>query len=304
MGQETKRFAVLGINGYLGRHLAAHLWAAGHAVLGYDIQPACDIEDIPYHAIDVAEASAWEAVETGLDAIFVLSGLTGTHSGFEAYERYLAVNELGLLHLLDLLRRRTHRPRIVFPSSRLVYRGRSEPLSEEAPKESKTIYSANKRAAEGFLQAYQAAFGIPYTVYRICVPYANVVGQGYSFGTIGAFVRLAREQQTIPLYGSGTSRRTFTHVQDICSQMTATALLPETEGQTYNIAGEAFSLADVATWIANRLNARVVSVPWPESELAIESGDTVFDDTKIRALLSSPLRFHLRDWIAAATFIG
>jgi UDP-glucose 4-epimerase len=86
--------------------------------------------------------------------------------------------------------------------------------------------------------------------------------------------------------------------------MTATALLPETEGQTYNIAGEAFSLADVATWIANRLNARVVSVPWPESELAIESGDTVFDDTKIRALLSSPLRFHLRDWIAAATFIG
>jgi UDP-glucose 4-epimerase len=298
------RFAVLGSNGYLGRHVALHLQSQGHQVDGYDQHPTSLVPGIAYAPVNLIDPADWENVDTQVDALYWFCGLTGTRQGFEHYEDYLATNELSLLHLLDCLRRRGHRPRVVFPSSRLVYRGTPEPLPEDAPKESKTIYAANKLAAEGFLHAYQAAFGIPHTIYRICVPYANVVGQGYSFGTIGAFIRLAREQHTIPLYGGGTTRRTFTHIQDICSQITATAMRPETEGQTFNIAGETFSLADVATWIADRLGARVLTVPWPESELAIESGDTVFDDTHIRALVPAPLRFCLREWIATTNFTG
>ncbi|MDR0993542.1 MAG: NAD(P)-dependent oxidoreductase, partial [Verrucomicrobiota bacterium] len=166
MDRQEKRFAVLGANGYLGRHLAFHLHTAGHSITSYDLQPSGSLEAIPYRPLDVVDATAWKSIDTDIDAFFVFSGLTGTHQGFDDYARYLAINELGLLHLLDLLRRRDHKPRIVFPSSRLVYRGRPEPLTEEAPKESKTLYAANKLAAEGFLQAYHAAFGIPYTIFR------------------------------------------------------------------------------------------------------------------------------------------
>ena len=135
----------------------------------------------------------------------------------------------------------------------------------------------------------------------IAIPHGRIKGLK---DALGAFIRLAKETGAIPLYGGGTPRRTFTHVQDVCAQIAATALRPETEGQTYNVAGEAFALAEVAGWIAARLNARVVSAPWPEKERAIESGDTVFDDAKIRALLPAPLAFRLRDWIAAADFAG
>ena len=295
---QQRRFAVFGAQGYLGRHLAAHLRAQGHRVDAYDLQPAAG------PAFDVADPAHWDRADTDVDAVFFFAGMTGTHPGFEQYERYLAANELGLLHLLDRLRRRGHRPRVVFPSSRLVYRGRPEPLPEDAPQDSKTVYAANKRAGEAFLQAYRAAFGIPTVVYRVCVPYGNLDGRAYSFGTIGAFIRLAKETGAIPLYGGGTPRRTFTHVQDVCAQIAATALLPATEGQAYNVAGEAFALADVAGWIAARLNARVATAPWPEKERAIESGDTVFADAKIRALLPAPLAFRLRDWIATTDFTG
>ena len=115
----------------------------------------------------------------------------------------------------------------MFPSSRLIYRGRPEPLPEDAPQDSKTVYAANKRSGEAFLQAYRAAFGIPTVVYRVCVPYGNLDGRSYSFGTIGAFIRLAKETGAIPLYGGDTPRRTFTHVQDICAQIAATALRPK-----------------------------------------------------------------------------
>ncbi|MGD9613011.1 MAG: NAD-dependent epimerase/dehydratase family protein, partial [Kiritimatiellia bacterium] len=184
---QQRRFAVFGAQGYLGRHLAAHLQAQGHRVDAFDLQPAAG------PAFDVADAAAWARVDTAVDAVFFFAGMTGTHQGFEQYERYLAANELGLLHLLDHLRRRGDRPRVVFPSSRLVYRGRPEPLPEDAPQESKTLYAANKRAGEAILQAYRAAFGIPTVVYRVCVPYGNLDGQSYSYGTIGAFIRMAKE---------------------------------------------------------------------------------------------------------------
>lgn len=299
-----RRFAVLGSNGYLGRHLAAHLLAQGHEVAGYDLHPSSRVPGLPYRPLDTTDAAQWDQMETRVDALFFFSGLTGTRDGFEHYESYLDANERSLLHMLNRLRQAESRPRVVFPSSRLVYHGRPEPLPEDAAQESKTVYSANKRAGEALLQAYRTAFDIPFTVYRICVPYGNTAGGAYSFGTIGAFIRMAREQGVIPLYGGGTPRRTFTHVQDVCAQIADTALLPETEGQAFNVAGEAFSLAEVAEWIAERLGARIRAAPWPEAELAIESGDTVFDDSRIRSLLAVPLRFRLRDWISAADFSG
>lgn len=299
MDPKKYQCAVVGVNGFLGRHLAAQLLASGHSVRGYDLQPSCTLAGIPYRPLDMVDAARWEAVETDLDALFVFSGLTGTHLGFDEYARYLAVNELGLLHLLDLLRRRGHRPRVVFPSSRLVYRGRPEPLPEDAPKESKTVYAVNKLAAEGFLQAYHAAFGIPYTVFRICVPYSK---GPFAYGTTGAFIRMAREQKAITLFGDGSPRRTFSHMHDICAQIEACTGLPETNAKIYNIAGEAYSLRQVAGWIAERFGARVLYAPWPAREMAIESGDTVFDDAKIRALIPTPLRFNLRDWIATENF--
>lgn len=297
-----RRFAVLGSNGYLGRHLAMHLLAQGHQVAGYDRHPSNLVPGLSYHPFDTTDAAQWDQIETQVDALFFFSGLTGTREGFDHYESYLDANERSLLHLLNRLRQTGSRPRVVFPSSRLVYRGRPEPLPEDAPQESKTVYSANKRAGEALLQAYRAAFGIPFTIYRICVPYGHTLRGAYSFGTIGAFIRMAREHGVIPLYGGGSPRRTFTHVQDVCTQIADTALLPETEAQTFNVAGEAFSLAEVAKWIAHRLGARVRAVPWPEAEQAIESGDTVFDDSRIRSLLADPLRIRLQEWVAASDF--
>ncbi len=302
MDRNAYRFAVLGANGYLGRHLAAHLQSEGHTVRGYDLQPDGVLDGLPYATLDITDPAQWKSIDTDLDAIFVFSGLTGTHQGFEQYEQYLHANELGLLRLLDILRQRNHRPRVIFPSSRLVYKGRPEPLEESAPKESKTIYAANKLACEGFLQAYHAEFGIPYTVFRICVPFGNRWKGPYSYGTTGAFIRMAREKKVISLFGDGRLRRTFSHAQDICTQICECALLPETLGQPLNIAGEAFSLKQVAEWIADRFGATLEHVPWPEREIAIESGDTVFDETLIRSFLPSPVHFTLRDWITNADF--
>ena len=186
--------------------------------------------------------------------------------------------------------------KVIFPSTRLVYKGYDKPLKEEDEKESKTIYAANKIACEGYLQAYHDSFDIPYTVFRICIPYGNLLSSDYSFGTVGFFIKQASAGKDITLYGGGTIKRTFTHMEDLCYQIAEGAMKKESDGQVYNVGGETLSLRQAAEIVAAKFGTNVVGVPWPEKDLRIESDHTYFDDTKIQALLGGMTYKRLEDF--------
>lgn len=287
------RCAVIGAQGFIGKHLAYYLNKQGHKVLSYDI---IDIKEEGYHRIDMTDRASVANIDLSVDYIFMFAGLTGTYAGFDAYEKYININELGLLNLLDTIRNSEHQPKVIFPSTRLVYKGYDKALKESDEKESKTIYAANKLACEGYLQAYHDSFGIPYTVFRICIPYGNLLSNDYSFGTVGFFIKQAYAGKDITLYGGGTIKRTFTHIEDLCRQVIDGAFKPESNGEIYNIGGETLSLHDAATIIAKKYGVNVTTVTWPERDLRIESDHTYFDDTKIQALLGGMTYKRLEDF--------
>lgn len=214
----------------------------------------------------------------------MFAGKTGTKIGFDCYDEYISSNEISLINLLDAIRKSSYRPRVIFPSSRLIYKGKEKPLIEEDEKEAKTIYAVNKLACENILYAYRNMYDIPYTIYRICIPFGNKFVNDYSFGTIGFFIRQAKDKGVISLYGDGCNKRTFTSIEDLCKQIECSALLRESINQIYNIGGVTYSLADAAKVVAKKYNAFLNLVPYPADDLKIESGSTVFDSTKIEAL--------------------
>ena len=125
----NKRCAIIGNSGYIGKHLVHYLQSV------YHIEPACyDVGQI-----DLTNKESLRCIDLNVDYLFVFAGLTGTHVSFERYEQYTMVNEIGLLNLLDYISQFPYRPRIVYPSSRLVYKGVDQPLREDAEKEAKDI---------------------------------------------------------------------------------------------------------------------------------------------------------------------
>lgn len=289
----NKRCAIIGSTGYIGKHLVHYLQSV------YHIEPEC-YDVVPndgtmshYMQIDLTNKESLQNLNLDVDYLFAFAGLTGTHVSFERYEQYTKVNEIGLLNLLDYISQSPYRPRIVYPSSRLVYKGADRPLQEEAEKEAKTMYAVEKIACEYALEAYQHRFGIPYIVFRICVPYGNMLKGDYSYGTIGAFVRRARSKEDISLYGGGDTKRTFTHIEDVCYHIVNGAFTYEGQGDVFNVGGETLSLRDAAQIIADKYGVKVLSVDWPEKDLLIESGHTYFDDSKIRSLLSQTYTYKL-----------
>jgi UDP-glucose 4-epimerase len=294
---DKKPCAVVGANGYLGSHVARLLERNGHVVYRFDRDESPAVEGHHYRQLNILNRQDFRMIPEDTGAVFLFAGLTGTHAGFGDYEAYLNANELGILHLLDHLKDWPTPPRVVFPSSRLVYRGSQEPLKEDDPLEARTVYAANKIAAEFQLQAWCARWDIPYTICRICVPYATLFETRYSFGTIGFFLKMAQEKGKITLYGDGQARRTFTHIEDLCNQVITIALAPEGKNGIFNIAGETLSLKQAAHLIAEVHNVVVEYAEWPEPDLKVESGDTVFDDTKIVTVVDHPVRHSFRRWV-------
>ena len=279
-----KKIGVIGANGYIGKHIVSYLQRHYDVnVDSYDIVAECDLPN--YHKVDLTDKESIKGLNLDLDYIFMFAGLTGTYNGFNEYQKFISINELGLLNLLDAIKNSEYRPKVIFPSTRLVYKGIDKSLKEDDLKECKTIYAANKLACEGYLQAYHDSFDIPYTIFRICLPYGNLLSTDYSFGTVGFFIKQAKAGKDITLYGGGNIKRTFTHMEDLCYQIIEGSFQHESNGQTYNVGGETLSLHDAAEIIAAKYGIKVTEIPWPERDLRIESSHTYFDDTKIRSLL-------------------
>lgn len=281
---------LFGAGGYLGRHLKAELVAAGQEVV---VPTAADGS-----RLDLTRAESLAGIDWRVDAVYLFAGVTGTAAAFDQPAKYLLGNELILLNVLDAIRRSAARPRVVFPSSRLVYAGAEIPLTELARQTPKTLYAAHKIACEHYLAVYAGAYDLPYTVLRICVPYGNRLGEDYSFGTVGNYIRQARDVGVIRLYGGGAVRRSFTHVEDICRLTRLAATHPATYNQVCNLPGEDYSLAGAAAMIAARFGARVENQDWPELDARIESGSTVFDASKLTTLLTTHLNWRFVDWTA------
>lgn len=280
---------LFGSTGYIGKHLHAYLANNGWKV----IVPRNRNGD----QIDLRNIKLVEKIDWNVDVVFMFAGRTGTLSAFDDHENYILANELALLNVLGSIRSSLFRPRVVFPSSRLIYEGSLSPISEDGALQFKTIYAVNKLACEKYLEVYQRVYDISYTILRICVPYGNQIGQEYSYGTIGGFINQARNRGKIRIYGDGKLMRSFTHIEDICRFVESISLHKGGANKKFNLPGESFSLMNVAMLVGNALGVSVENVDWPEKDAKIESGSTVFDAKKILDLLSISTIHRFSNWV-------
>ncbi len=295
---DRNKCLIFGANGYIGRHLVKFLMDGECSIKASDIQDESVGDAVDYFKTDISTVENLKGINWDVDYVFMFAGITGTTKSFENYNQYIQTNEVGLLNVLDEIRRSPHRPRVIFPSTRLVYKGSTSSLRENDQKEAKTIYAVNKIACENMLKAYSGSFNIPYTIYRICVPYGDHFEAEYSYGTIGFFLDQAKNKGSINLFGDGSLRRTFTSIEDVCKQIIISCRGEKSVNQVYNTMGEEFSLKEIAELIADKYNSTLTFSEWPEAHLRIESGDTVFNSGKIETEFNITLLNSFKGWLA------
>ena len=277
--------------------MAAKLSRSGTQCDLFDVQPSAKGQTGEYHRCDVLDGKFWEGFDPGkYEAIFFFAGLSGVEPSFNNPRKFVEVNELGLVNLLEKLAPLGEKsPKVIFPSSRLVYRGGGV-VDEESPLESRSVYSANKIACEAFLAAYHVRWKIPYAAMRICIPYGNLLPNENPLGLVSIFKHQAGSKGEITVYGDGSNTRTFTHVSDICRA--AELLAEKGESGVYNVGGHTYTLQQVAEFVSRRIPAKVVNVPWPEAAELVEMRNISLDAGKLARETGMKEYKDLRDYIA------
>ena len=286
---------IIGANSYIARNLYIVIKAT---------MPDCDVFLYDYAQTHADSAEAYTSIKilenkfrmskrhTG----FVFVGKTGSMNGFEDSNTFVDINEKALLNILNEYRKQNSKAKIIFPSTRLVYKGKDELLTEDSEKEFKTVYAINKFACEQYLEQYRNLYGVKYCIFRICVPYGTLIQNVSSYGTAEFMISKAQKGENIILYGDGEVRRTITHISDVCTNMIEGAFSDLCINDIYNIGGENYSLKEMAELIALKYGVQVDYVKYPIEAEKIESGSTVFDASKLEKL-GIKARHKYTDWI-------
>lgn len=277
---------ILGARGYLGSNIQKYCVDNGVLAITPDFS-----ERLDYRNREAFTNSDWD-----VDAVFFC---VGRATGLEAFERYddiILDNQITLLNTLHSIKESGFKPKVVFPSTRTVYRGSVSSLPEDSALQSKSLYSATKIACEQILEAYSIMHDIPYTVLRLCVPYGSLVDTPYSYGTLKLFLEQWALKEKITLFGDGENKRTFTHISLVCECFIRSAAASNLDTNVLNIPGETHSLLDLALFIAKDRN-KINFEEWPELYLRAETGDTVFDGSNAMRLLGVTVDNYLAEWI-------
>lgn len=294
-----KKIAIVGANSYIARnviHVIKRDYPSYNVIL-YD-RAETHVDGMEnYTSINILDIDSVKTIDFSCDIIFMFIGKTGSANGFDDFDLFIDINERALINLLNAYRASNSKAKIIFPSTRLVYKGKSGPQKEDAEKEFKTIYAINKFACETFLEQYHNVYDVQYCIFRICIPYGTLIPSASSYGTAEFMLGKAQKGENISLYGDGSVRRTLTHMEDLCKVLVESAGNDKCCNDVFNIGGEDYSLKEMAELIAEKYGVGIDFVDYPDVARKIESGDTVFDDEKLQGIVPMNYEGRFKNWL-------
>ncbi len=263
------RVLITGGAGFVGSHLADLFLARGDQVAVLDDLSTGRHDNIRHHLGDpnfefimgsiLNEALVDDAVRRS-DVVMHLAAAVGVELIVGRPLESLATNIRGSEIVLEKCHKYSRKV-LVTSTSEIYGKNDSDLLSEEddrilgSPLKTRWSYSEAKAIEEVLAYSYWKEKGLPAVIVRLF----NTVGPrqvGHYGMVVPRFVEQALKGAPITVYGDGTQRRCFCHVDDVTRALVALVDSREAEGQVFNVgASGEISIADLAQTIIDQLGS-------------------------------------------------
>ncbi|MBV7268537.1 NAD-dependent epimerase/dehydratase family protein [Winogradskyella luteola] len=178
--------------------------------------------------------------------------------------------------------------RVFYSSSSEVYGEPFEiPQNEKTtPLNSRLPYAIVKNVGEAFFKAYQKEYGLDYTIFRFFNTYGPAQSNDF---VMPRFMRLALNNQPIPIYGEGSQTRSFCYIDDNVDTCINALKNNEYVNDVLNVGNDLeISILELAEKIVKITNSKSEIIFLP----ALKEGDMnrrCPDISKMKALLGRDL---------------
>jgi UDP-glucose 4-epimerase len=220
------------------------------------------------------------------DVVFHLASQLSRTVSNEQPSKDIEINCVGTMNVLQAASNRETKPRVVFTSSQAVIgQPPSIPITEETRSKPIDVYGANKRASEHYADIFHRVHEVPTVVFRL----TNVYGpraqlNNPNYGVINRFIRLALQDETLPVFQPGEMTRDFVYVDDVVRALLKGGISHDVVGERYIVgSGTGTSIIKLANLIVTHAGKGDVElVSWPEEWDSIRIGDLVSDPAKLQ----------------------
>lgn len=221
---------------------------------------------------------------------YIINCAASTSHPFSMREPWLNmdVNSRGVINILEAIKR-------VNPEVSFVHVGTTtqlghlhyQPADENHPEFPTDIYSANKMVAEKYVLLYARAYGLRASVIRLpntFGPRAAIHSPEFTFNNF--FIGMALQNKPITVYKPGSQMRNVLYVDDAVDALLAAVQSMKSTGETFFAVGdEHYSVKEIAEKTCEAMGGSVQMVDWPKGRKAIEIGNAVINNEKIKKTL-------------------
>jgi UDP-glucose 4-epimerase len=212
-----KKIAVTGGAGFIGSNLVERLLSHGHEVTVVDdlstgLKSNLDLTKVTFNELSLTDRDGLAKAVKGVDAIVHLGARGSVPRSLKNPIATHDVNATGTLNVLEAAR--SNSAHVIFSSSSSVYgRNGQLPKDESMWLSPLTPYAASKLAAEGYVQAYGAAYDVPVTLLRFFNVFGPKQRPDHEYAAVlPKWIWKAMNNETIDVYGDGSQTRDFTYV--------------------------------------------------------------------------------------------
>jgi UDP-glucose 4-epimerase len=194
-----KRVCVIGGAGFLGSHVADALSDKGYQVTIYDRKPSLWLRaDQKMIVGDLLNEKELEQAISATDIVYNFAALADLNLALDKPLETIRINVLGNAHALELC----HRYKI----ERFVYASTVYVHSREGG-----FYRCSKQAAESYVEEFQSAYGLNYTILRFGSLYGPRADPGNG---LYRMVKRVLDTGELRYEGSPDALREYIHVTD------------------------------------------------------------------------------------------
>jgi UDP-glucose 4-epimerase len=303
-----RKVLVTGGLGFIGSNLCRALADLGAEVLavdsllpdyggnlfnldGYESRVRINGADVRGHAM--------EYLVRGQEVLFNLAGQVSHLDSMTDPFTDLEINCRSQLWILEAVRKRNPDLKVVYAGTRQVYgKPLYLPVDEKHLLTPTDVNGINKISGELYHLVYHSVYGIRASSLRLTNTYGpRQLIRHNRQGFIGWFMRQVVLGEEVQIFGDGSQRRDFDHVDDVVDAFLRAGAMTQADGQVFNLGGDRpVSLRElVETMVAVAGGGSYRLVPFPPERKAIDIGDFYADAGKIAGALGWAPRTPLRE---------
>lgn len=265
---------ITGINGFIGRHLAAELLKKNYDVVGLGRDKNCKLKSIiQYYSGSVLDKHVVQKAMKGVDAVIHLAALTAHNDIIDNKFETLELNFLGTKHVLDAFHQSKTAKMFLYTSTGKVYGKIGHlPISEKDQAQPLNILGKSKLITERLIDFYASdTLNKSFIIFRIFNVYGPGQKENFLIPTI--LEQINKFPQPPLIKGESVGRgiceitlgdikatRDYVYIDDVINAFLLALEKKEKTGiATYNICtGIGTSAAQIVSLVGKVLNKKIV----------------------------------------------